>query len=116
MGWAAWFGMLATALNLTPIGQLDGGHISYAVLGRKSGIITLLAVLALGALSVWSKGAYLLWTVLVIAMLLLFGVHHPRAVDEEVPLDTLRLWLAAFAVAMFVLSFTPIPSTAIGFD
>ena len=45
MAFAAWFGMLATALNLFPIGQLDGGHISYAVLGRRSTIVTLVMVL-----------------------------------------------------------------------
>ena len=44
MAFAAWFGMLATALNLFPIGQLDGGHISYAVLGRRSTIVTLVMV------------------------------------------------------------------------
>jgi membrane-associated protease RseP (regulator of RpoE activity) len=116
MGWAAWFGMLATALNLTPIGQLDGGHISYAVLGRRSGLVTMTAVLGLVGLSVWSRGAYMLWTVLVIVMLWVFGVHHPRAIDEADPLDAPRLWLAAVAAAMFVVSFTPIPSTVIGFD
>ena len=41
MAFAAWFGLLATALNLFPIGQLDGGHISYAVLGRRSTTVTL---------------------------------------------------------------------------
>ena len=44
MAFAAWFGMLATALNLFPIGQLDGGHISYAVLGRRSTVVTMVMV------------------------------------------------------------------------
>jgi membrane-associated protease RseP (regulator of RpoE activity) len=116
MGWAAWFGMLATALNLTPIGQLDGGHISYAVLGRKSGIVTMATVVGLVSLTIFAKGAYALWTAIVVAMLFIFGVHHPRALDEDVPLDRTRLWLAALAVAIFVLSFTPFPLTPIGLD
>lgn len=109
LGWAAWFGMLATALNLTPIGQLDGGHISYAVLGRKSGIVTLIAALGMVVLTMWSRGAYALWTIIVLVMLYMFGVHHPRALDEDVPLDRSRMWLALFALVMFALCFTPVP-------
>lgn len=108
VGWAAWFGLLATALNLAPIGQLDGGHISYAVLGRKSVIVTVLAALGLVGLTVISGGSYALWTVLIVVMLLLLGPHHPRVVDENAPLDGTRLCLAVVAAAIFVLSFTPI--------
>ena len=114
VGWAAWFGLLATALNLAPIGQLDGGHISYAVLGRKSVVVTVLVALALIGLSVMSGGSYALWTVLIIVMLLIFGPHHPRAVDEDAPLDPARLWLAALAAVIFLLSFTPIPARLVG--
>jgi len=106
--WAAWFGLLATALNLCPVSQLDGGHISYAVFGRVSSTITLIVTAAMVGLTVYS-GAYLLWTVLVIVMLYAMGRHHPRTVDEAEPLDSARLWLAAFAAAMLVLSFTPVP-------
>jgi membrane-associated protease RseP (regulator of RpoE activity) len=116
MGWAAWFGMLATALNLTPIGQLDGGHISYAVLCRKSGIVTVAAALGLVGLTVTSRGAYALWTMIVIAMLFVFGLHHPRALDEDQPLDAGRVALAILAALIFVLSFTPIPMTVIGLE
>ncbi len=114
VGWAAWFGLLATALNLTPIGQLDGGHISYAVLGRRSVIVTIFVALGLVGLSVLSRGSYALWTVLIIAMLLMFGPHHPRALDEDAPLDRPRLWLAAVAAVIFVTSFTPIPARLVG--
>lgn len=106
--WAAWFGLLATALNLFPVSQLDGGHISYAVFGRVSSTITLIVTAAMVALTVYS-GAYLLWTVLVIVMLYVMGRHHPRTSDESEPLDPARMWLAAFAAAMLVLSFTPVP-------
>jgi len=108
MAFAAWFGMLATALNLFPIGQLDGGHISYAVLGRRSTVVTVVMVPCLIGLSFVST-SWIVWTVLTVGMLLAFGPRHPRVVDEEMPLDSSRLWLAAFALLMFVLCFTPAP-------
>ena len=108
MAFAAWFGMLATALNLFPIGQLDGGHISYAVFGRRSTVVTMVMVPCLIGLSFVSM-SWIVWTALTIGMLLLFGPRHPRVIDEEIPLDTSRLWLAAFALLMFILCFTPSP-------
>ena len=108
MAFAAWFGMLATALNLFPIGQLDGGHISYAVLGRKSSTVTLVMVACAGVLTYVST-SWLVWTVLALLMLFRFGRHHPRTFDEDVPLDSLRLRLALLAVVMFVLCFTAAP-------
>ncbi len=109
MVFAAWFGMLATALNLLPIGQLDGGHIAYAVLGGRSTAVTLVGVIALAALTVFWSHFWILWTVLTVVMLFVFGPRHPRVWDEDVPLDRARLWLAAFAVVMFFLCFTPVP-------
>jgi membrane-associated protease RseP (regulator of RpoE activity) len=108
MAFAAWFGLIATALNLFPIGQLDGGHISYAVLGRRSSHVTLATVAAAIALSVISS-SWIVWTVLMVVMLIMFGRHHPRTFDEGVPLDRTRIWLALFALAMFVVCFTPAP-------
>ena len=108
MAFAAWFGLLATALNLFPIGQLDGGHISYAVLGRKSTIVTLLTVGALIGLTFVSS-SWLVWTVLTVVMLLAFGPRHPKTFDEHIPLDRRRQLLALFALIMFVLCFTPAP-------
>jgi membrane-associated protease RseP (regulator of RpoE activity) len=109
MAFAAWFGMLATALNLFPIGQLDGGHVSYSVLGpRWSTYVTytMLAV-ALG-LSVFAY-SWVVWTGMLVVMLFLFGPRHPRVFDEDMPLGRGRLLLAVFAVVMFVLCFTPAP-------
>ena len=108
VAFAAWFGLLATALNLFPIGQLDGGHISYAVLGRKSTAVTLAMVACLIGLTFWSL-SWAVWAGLTILMLLAFGPRHPRTPDEDEPLDAVRLWLAVFAVVMFVLCFTPAP-------
>jgi membrane-associated protease RseP (regulator of RpoE activity) len=109
MVFAAWFGMLATALNLLPIGQLDGGHIAYAVLGGRSTAVTLLGVIALVALTVFWSQFWIVWTVLSVLMLFVFGPRHPRVWDEGIPLDRSRLWLAAFAVVIFLLCFTPVP-------
>jgi membrane-associated protease RseP (regulator of RpoE activity) len=108
VAFAAWFGLLATALNLFPIGQLDGGHISYAVLGRKSTVVTLVMVVCLIGLAFWSL-SWAVWAGLTVMMLVVFGPHHPRTADESVPLDPARKALAIFAVIMFILCFTPAP-------
>ena len=108
MAFGAWFGLLATALNLFPISQLDGGHISYAVLGRKSSIVTLMGIAAGIALSYFAR-SWIVWTILMILMIFTMGPHHPPVMDEKRPLDRTRIMLACFAVAMFVLSFMPVP-------
>jgi membrane-associated protease RseP (regulator of RpoE activity) len=108
VAFAAWFGLLATALNLFPIGQLDGGHIAYAVLGRKSSYITLAAV-PLGAALIMLSWSWVVWLGAIAVMLLMFGPHHPRTFDEAVPLDRARMRLALFALLMFALCFTPAP-------
>ncbi len=108
MAFAAWFGMLATALNLFPIGQLDGGHISYAVLGRRSVYVTFVAITIVATLGIFTT-SWVLFAVLTIVMLVVFGPRHPRVFDEHVRLDRTRLLLALFAVVMFVLCFTPAP-------
>lgn len=108
IAFAAWFGMLATALNLFPIGQLDGGHISYAVLGRRSTFVTM-AMMAVAIGLSYFYASWIVWTILMVVMLLAFGPRHPRTIDEHVPLDSVRQWLALFALLMFVLCFTPAP-------
>jgi membrane-associated protease RseP (regulator of RpoE activity) len=108
MAFAAWFGLLATALNLFPIGQLDGGHISYAVFGRRSSHVTVGMVGVAVVLSYFSS-SWIVWTGLMVAMLLLFGRHHPRTFDEHEPLDRARLLLAAVALVIFAVCFTPSP-------
>jgi membrane-associated protease RseP (regulator of RpoE activity) len=108
LAFAAWFGLLATALNLFPIGQLDGGHISYAVFGRRSVYVTL-ATFGTNLVLAYFYSSAKAWTVLFAIMLFLWGPWHPRVFDEHEPLDRARMWLALGALAMFVLCFTPAP-------
>jgi membrane-associated protease RseP (regulator of RpoE activity) len=108
MAFASWFGLLATALNLFPIGQLDGGHIAYAVLGRRSSRLTL-AMVGVAIVLAYFSTSWVVWTGLMVVMLLMFGRHHPRTFDEDEPLDRTRVTLAFVALAMFVLCFTPAP-------
>jgi membrane-associated protease RseP (regulator of RpoE activity) len=109
MGFAAWFGLLATALNLFPIGQLDGGHISHAVLGRWSTYVTLVGTAVALLLTVFFSFSWALWTALLLVMLFMVGPAHPPTVDEHTPLDRLRVGLAVFALVMLILCFTPTP-------
>jgi membrane-associated protease RseP (regulator of RpoE activity) len=108
MAFAAWFGLLATALNLFPIGQLDGGHISHAVLGRRSTYVTLTMVGAAIGLTFVST-SWLVWTILMVVMLFAMGPAHPPTLDEQTPLDSGRVLLAVFALAMLIVCFTPVP-------
>ena len=109
VAFAAWFGMLATTLNLFPVGQTDGGHVSYAVLGRYSTLVSFGTLAALVGLSFISL-SWIVWTVLMAAMLIVIGPRHPRTIDDHIPLDRPRIWLAGFALVIFVLCFSPVPA------
>jgi membrane-associated protease RseP (regulator of RpoE activity) len=101
---AAWFGLFVTALNLLPLGQLDGGHALYAVFGRhqRTIAIPLLIVLAFMGLR-W--GGWWIW----VAFTLFTGLRHPPVADEDTPLDFRRKLVAAAVLLIFVLCFAPIP-------
>lgn len=101
---AAWFGLFVTALNLLPLSQLDGGHILYAVAGRRQRPIALGLFAALVVLAFFWPG-WILWAVIVLVM----GIGHPRTADESQPLDPRRRLLAALCLGVFALCFTPIP-------
>ena len=99
---AAWFGLLATAINLLPLGQLDGGHILYAAAGRWQRRLALPLWVALALAGVlW--GGWVVWCVVIFAM----GLYHPPVVDEATPLDPRRRVLAVTALVVLALCFTP---------
>jgi membrane-associated protease RseP (regulator of RpoE activity) len=108
VAFAAWFGLLATALNLFPVGQLDGGHISYAVLGRRSTYVTV-AMIGVAIVLSYRSASWIVWTIVVLGMLFAFGVRHPPVLDEDAPLDRTRQALAVVAMIIFALCFTPAP-------
>jgi membrane-associated protease RseP (regulator of RpoE activity) len=108
MGFAAWFGMLATAMNLLPFGQLDGGHIAYAVFGPRARYLSL-ATLAVTMLLTWLSLSWISMAVIMLAMALLLGLRHPQIADEGTPLDGRRKLVAVVALIIFVLCFTPVP-------
>ena len=105
IGLAAWFGFLATALNLLPVGQLDGGHIAYALFGRFHKKISQGLLFLLIPLGIFYWQGWLLWT----TALLFLGLRHPITLDDSIPLSQRHVWLGWIALAMLVLCFTPIP-------
>ena len=93
-----------TALNLLPGGQLDGGHIVFAVWPRWHRRISRLLVVALIPMGLFFWAGWLVWA----AILLTFGMRHPM-VPEEPNLDLKRRWIAAFGLLMFLLTILPVP-------
>ena len=101
---AAWVGMFATSLNLLPGGQLDGGHIVFAVSPRAHKTISRLTILALIPLAVYFWTGWLVWAIL----LRVSGMRHP-SVPVWPEITTGRRWLAVCALLMLVLTFAYIP-------
>jgi membrane-associated protease RseP (regulator of RpoE activity) len=105
VGYAGWVGLFVTALNLLPIGQLDGGHIAYALFGRRSRVIFLIAIAVMAFITVFYNPGWLFLVILFI----LFGFRHPAPMDDFTPLDGKRKLLGALVFVAFLLSFTPAP-------
>lgn len=105
---ACWFGMLATALNLLPFGQLDGGHLTYATLGRWSTLISL-GTVGVAVAMTFVSFSWMVIALMMLVMLFLLGPRHPRVIDELEPLAPGRRMVAVFALVMLVLCFTPVP-------
>lgn len=111
VAFAGWIGLFVTSLNLIPIGQLDGGHIAFAILGDKHRYLskTLVAVLAILGLSSlagfpgWE--GWLIWAVL----MLILGIKHPPVYIWEAPLDSRRRLIAMLTFLIFVITFIPSP-------
>lgn len=105
---AAWVGFFATALNLLPAGQLDGGHVVRALLGDNSKYLGWATILALIILSFGFES----W-LLIALFVLIVGFRHPPPLNDVTGLKLNRKMLGAVAAAMFLVTFTPYPVTAV---
>jgi membrane-associated protease RseP (regulator of RpoE activity) len=105
MAWAGWIGLFITSLHLIPIGQLDGGNVLYALMGRYARFAHFPALAALVIMVLVSSGVFLF-----IAVLLLFlGRVYAVPLDDITPLNPTRRWIGVLILAIFVLVFVPVP-------
>jgi membrane-associated protease RseP (regulator of RpoE activity) len=104
-GLAAWFGLFVTALNMMPVGQLDGGHVTHALIRGRAVVVSRLGIFACLAL-LYFRPSWLLWTVLLV---LLARRPHPPTLDDEAPLGRTRIVVGIFGFLMFAVCFTPSP-------
>jgi len=108
MAFAGWVGLLVTSLNLIPIGQLDGGHILYALLRRKARPVASLLLMGAVLAVIW-QWQYLWGWSLILFLLLLMGPIHPPTANDHEPLGPLRMVLGWLTLAFIPLGFTPTP-------
>ena len=105
VAFAGWIGFLVTSLNLLPIGQLDGGHIVYALFGERHKNIAMLTIPLLAILGVIFWPGWLIWAFLMI----IIGYRHPPVVYPHVQLDRKRRVIGWVSLVIFILTFTPMP-------
>jgi membrane-associated protease RseP (regulator of RpoE activity) len=101
---AGWFGLFVTFLNLLPVGQLDGGHVVYALIGRRHRWVARSALLVIIGLAFLGWQGWVMWAVL----LTVLGLDHPPTIDDT-PLDPRRRVAAWLTIALFVITFMPVP-------
>jgi len=109
VAWAGWAGLLVTALNLIPAGQLDGGHIIYVLMGKRATVLLPFILVALVMLGFFWSGWWL-WALLIF----LLGRMHAEPLDQITQLNPQRRLLAVLGLVIFFLVFTPVPLLAVG--
>jgi membrane-associated protease RseP (regulator of RpoE activity) len=105
VAWAGWGGLLITALNLIPAGQLDGGHALYVLIGRKRASQLLPFILVIMVAMGFVSPNWWLWA----ALVFFFGRYYAEPLDEISPIDTRRKIMAGMAILLFILLFAPVP-------
>ena len=105
VAFAGWIGLLVTSLNLLPIGQLDGGHIVYALFGEKHGLIAKITIPILIVMGIVFWRGWIIWAVLMI----IIGYRHPPVVYPDIQLDKKRIYIGWASLVIFILTFTPMP-------
>ena len=133
VAFAGWIGFFVTSLNLIPIGQLDGGHVAYALFGekihKKTSFIIFVALLFMGVTKIFVAGDFFHgmlnsyidirnyaekyfwegWAIWAIILMLIIGLKHPPILYSEVTLDGKRRFLGWLAFGIFILTFIPVP-------
>lgn len=104
--YAGWVGLFLTGLNLMPIGQLDGGHIMYCLIGRKANAVGI-GVMIVGVIYM-AVTHYWLYSLMMV-LLLMLGIRHPPTADDSVPLGWGRVLLGWLSMALLLVCFTPRP-------
>lgn len=107
IAFAGWIGFFITSLNLLPIGQLDGGHIVYAVWSKAHKIISVLMIAILIVFGIFTWPGWLIWAILATIL----GIKHPPLINGEAALDRRRKIIGWLSLAVFVLTFIPLPIT-----
>ncbi len=107
IGFAGWVGLLVTAMNLLPAGQLDGGHVTYALFGRRYIWVSRLTVITL--LFIGIMGLSYNWLIWGILILFLTGTRHPPPVNPDTPLDGKRKLLGWLLLGTLAVTFPPTP-------
>jgi membrane-associated protease RseP (regulator of RpoE activity) len=105
IAFAGWIGLFITSLNLIPIGQLDGGHIAFAILGERHRYLSIFLVGTLGIFGIFFWEGWALWALL----MLILGIKHPPIIYWEVPLDPARRLVGILALIIFIITFIPSP-------
>ncbi|MBF0343268.1 MAG: site-2 protease family protein [Nitrospirae bacterium] len=108
VAFAGWIGFLVTSLNLLPVGQLDGGHIVYAIVNDVHTWISRSLIVVLGLMGIGLWEGWLTWAVL----LLVLGIQHPPVLFKDIPLQPSRRKTAVISLSIFILTFTPQPFKA----
>jgi membrane-associated protease RseP (regulator of RpoE activity) len=108
---AGWIGLLITSINLIPIGQLDGGHILYALVGKKSRLVGISAFVLLILLNVVLILRYFsfIWVLWIILVFFIIGFRHPPTLDDSLVLSGQRTTAGWFCLFLFILCFLPLP-------
>ncbi len=102
--YAGWAGLLITMFNLLPMGQLDGGHIAYAMFGKAQKYVAYATLLGLAVASIWWP-----WWIIWIAIGFFLRPQHPPTLVDEIPLDPKRRMIGWLAFAIFIVTVTPMP-------
>jgi membrane-associated protease RseP (regulator of RpoE activity) len=105
IAFAGWIGLFVTSMNLIPIGQLDGGHIAYALMGERHIRLSMSLILILILLGLLSWEGWFIWA----ALLLILGLRHPPVIYWGVPLDKKRKFIGWLSLLIFIMTFIPVP-------